>query len=99
MAPHKDEILKLIHENLEIIKGFGVRNIGLFGSIIRGQNDSSSDIDILVEFEAKTFDAYMDTKEFLEDLFGHTVDLVIKDALKPRLRDPILKEVVYAEGF
>jgi len=41
----------------------------------------------------------MDLKFFLEDLFGRRVDLVIADAVKPRLRKPILEETVYAEGL
>ncbi|MGP7976142.1 MAG: nucleotidyltransferase family protein [Desulfobaccales bacterium] len=52
-----------------------------------------------MEMEPKTFDAYMDSKEFLEQLFGCKVDLVVKDALKPRLRGPILKETIYAQGL
>jgi hypothetical protein len=52
-----------------------------------------------VDFKTKTFDAYMDLKEFLEGLFGCPVDLVLVDALKPRLRSPILKEAVHAPGL
>jgi hypothetical protein len=52
-----------------------------------------------VELEKKSFDVYMDLKDFLEEMFGCKVDLVMKDALKPRLRDPILKETVYAQGL
>jgi len=52
-----------------------------------------------VEFEHKSFDAYMDLKEFLESLFGCPVDLVLADSLKPRLRESILKETVHAPGL
>ena len=38
----------------------------------------------------------MDCKFYLEDLFGRRVDLVIEDTIKPRFREPILNEVVYA---
>ena len=41
----------------------------------------------------------MDLKEFLEGLFGRHVDLVLADAMKPRLRPYILKEAVYAPGL
>jgi len=55
-------------------------------------------IDILVEFKKgeKTFDNYMDLKFYLENLFKHDVDLVIKDALKVKLRSNILRSVKYA---
>ncbi len=41
----------------------------------------------------------MDLKLFLEDLFGRSVDLVIAEGIKPRLRESILRDVVYAAGF
>jgi predicted nucleotidyltransferase len=93
-----DQILKMIEANREEIKGFGVRRLGLFGSAARGEATETSDLDFLVELEKKTFDNYMDLKFYLEDLFGCKVDLVMKDALKPRLREPILKETIYALG-
>jgi predicted nucleotidyltransferase len=40
----------------------------------------------------------MDVKELLEGLFGRRVDLVLSDAVKPRLRQQILQETIYAEG-
>ncbi len=54
---------------------------------------------MLVEFDHKSFDAYMDLKEYLENLFDCPVDLVLADALKPRLREPILNETVHAPGL
>ncbi len=94
-----EQILKIIEANREKIKGFGVRRLGLFGSAARGEATDSSDLDFLVELEKKTFDNYMDLKFYLEYLFGCKVDLVMKDALKPRLREPILKETIYAQGL
>jgi predicted nucleotidyltransferase len=77
----------------------GVRRIGLFGSAARGEATEASDLDFLVEFERKTFDAYMGTKELLERLFSHRIDLVLADAVKPRLQSRILAEVIYASGL
>jgi predicted nucleotidyltransferase len=94
-----EQILKIIEANREKIKGLGVRRLGLFGSVARSEATETSDLDFLVDMEHKTFDAYMDLKEFLEQLFGSKVDLVTKDALKPRLREPILKETIYAQGL
>jgi uncharacterized protein len=85
------------HEKL-IRQKFGVRRIGIFGSFARGEEREDSDLDVLVVFEEgqKTFDNYMDLKFYLEDLFGREVDLVTERALKPQLKDIIMKEVVYA---
>jgi hypothetical protein len=77
----------------------GVRSLGLFGSVARGENTVASDLDFVVELEPKTFDVYMDLKAYLETLFGCSVDLVLADALKPRLREPILNETIHAPGL
>jgi predicted nucleotidyltransferase len=52
-------------------------------------------VDILVEFqEAATFDGYMDLKAFLETILSTSVDLVTEDAVKPRMRPVIEKDMV-----
>jgi hypothetical protein len=63
---------------------------------VRDESTPGSDIDLLVEFQEATYDHYMDLKFFLEDLFETEVDLVLADAVKPRLRPYISREVVYA---
>lgn len=82
----------------EIKKRFMVKEIGIFGSQIRGEAKSKSDVDILVEFEegGETFDNYMDLKFYLEDIFGKKVDLVIKNVLKEEIKEDILSQVKYA---
>jgi uncharacterized protein len=82
----------------ELKKRFGVATIGIFGSYARGEERPDSDVDVLVSFRKgeKTFDNYMDCKFYLEDLFGCKVDLVMKGAIKKRLKLNILGEVVYA---
>ena len=94
-------LLKEIEKNKEPIRKFGVKEIGLFGSHMRDEQQKRSDIDILIEFEKgkKTFDNYMDLKFFLEDLFCCKVDLVIKEAIKPRLKPYVLESVQYAVGL
>ena len=93
-----EEILKLIQQNRDRIKKYGVKRIGLFGSYLRGEQKEDSDIDILVEFEKgkKTFDNYMELKFFLEDLFKRKVDLVIAESVKPELKKYVMKSVRYA---
>jgi len=96
-----EKILELIHKNQNEIKKFGVKRIGLFGSYLRNNQKTNSDIDILVEFKKgkKTFDNYMDLKFFLESLFNHNVDLAIKEALRIELKPNILRSVKYATGL
>jgi predicted nucleotidyltransferase len=94
----KNEILKMIQRHADDLKGYGVIKVGIFGSFARATYNSKSDIDVLVEFgrEKKTFDNYMGLKFYLEKLFRRKVDLVIKDALKARIKDRVLSEVKYA---
>ena len=93
------DVLALLRQHEpEIQKKFGVATIGIFGSFVRGEERPDSDVDVLVTFQngRETFDNYMDCKFYLEDLFGRTVDLIIQDTIKKRLRPYILAEVVYA---
>jgi len=99
MTERREEVLKVLERHREAIRQFGVRRLGLFGSCARREANETSDLDFVVEFESKSFDAYMDLKAFLEGLFGRQVDLVLSDAIKPRLRERILKETVHAPGL
>lgn len=76
---------------------FHVTGIGLFGSFATGESTLESDIDILVEFQKghKDFFNYMRLKFYLQELLGREVDLVMKGAVKPRLRDNIFNQVQY----
>jgi len=99
MMRTRDEVLQLLALNRDRIRSFGVRSLALFGSAVRNEATEASDLDFLVEFDRKTFDNYMDLKFFLEELLDHPVDLVLRDAVKPRLRESILSEAVHAAGL
>ena len=93
-----EEIKGILAEHKEELRErFRVREIGVFGSYVRGeQKKRSSDIDILVEFEEPIgIFEFMDLEEYLSHLLGRKVDLVSRKALKPRIGEYILKEVVY----
>ncbi len=80
----------------ELRRRFSVRRIGLFGSFGRDRADSRSDVDLLVEMDEPTFDHYMELKFFLEEHFNRSVDLVLSDTVKPRLKPLLAREVNYA---
>jgi predicted nucleotidyltransferase len=94
--PTRNEILATIDAHADELRRLGARSLALFGSMARGEGSDSSDIDLLVELQPKTFDSYMDVKLFLEKVLGRKVDLVLADAVKPRLRPMILAEAVHA---
>lgn len=79
----------------ELHQRFGVAEIDLFGSLARDEADENSDIDLLVEFQGKAdFDRFMDLRFFLEELLGTKVDLVTRNALKPRMRPLVEAEAI-----
>ena len=98
----KNEILKVIRENREKIKEFGVKRIGIFGSFARDEAGEESDIDIIVEFdlEGLTFDKYLAFEEFLKSLFSKKVDIITKDGLETirieHIKNEIKKSIIYA---
>lgn len=80
-------------------KRYQVETIGVFGSFVRGEDTPKSDVDILVEFsEPNTIDLFdfIRLEEFLSQKLEIKVDLVTKKALKPMIKDQILKETIYA---
>ncbi len=93
-------VIRVLDEHREELRRLGVRRLGLFGSTARNEATETSDLDFLVELQQKSFDAYMDLKSLLEQLFGRHVDLVSPENLKPRLRDRIAKDLRnYATGL
>ncbi|MDI3502729.1 MAG: uncharacterized protein PWR09_854 [Archaeoglobi archaeon] len=89
------EILKNHKEELRRL--FGVKEIGIFGSYVRGEQTEISDVDILVEFEREIGWEIVDLKEYLEKLLGVKVDLVSKRGIvrRPLLWEHVKKEVIY----
>ena len=94
------EIKKILEKNNDFLRQtFHIREIGIFGSFVKGEEktDNDSDVDILITFNKghKDFFNYMRLKYYLEDILGREVDLVIKEAVKPRLKERIFREVEY----
>lgn len=92
-VPDLDEIVDRLESNSERIRSYGVSEIQVFGSYVRGDQGQDSDIDFLVEFEEGRglFDDFIGLKRFLDDLFEPDVDVVKKDKVREELRDEILR--------
>lgn len=74
---------------------YKVKEIGVFGSYVRGVAKKKSDVDILVDFEEPiSLLKFIELENYLSDVIGLKVDLVMKDALKPRIGRHILQEVI-----
>ena len=94
-AKTKEDILEVVLRERKRLAELGVVSIGLFGSFVRGDQHSESDIDLLVEFipQKHTFDNFIDLSFLLEDLLGHKVEIITPQALSPYIGPHILKEV------
>jgi hypothetical protein len=98
-----DKKLERIKQMLVELKPFlqqkyKVKEIGIFGSYVKGKEKKTSDIDILVEFEEEAeigLIEFVHLENYLTDLLGIKVDLVLKRALKPNIGSKIMQEVIY----
>lgn len=95
--PARRAVLALFDRERGRLRSLGVRRIGLFGSVLRGQSRPESDIDVLVEFDParKSFDALVELASWLETQLGHEVELVTTEGLSPYIGPKILEEAEF----
>ena len=97
-ASNLERIISILKEHkAELKETYRVKEIGIFGSYVRGEYKEKSDLDILVEFDEDAkigLLRFVNLENYLSDLIGFKVDLVEKSALKPRIGENILREVI-----
>jgi predicted nucleotidyltransferase len=91
-----ERIRRVLKRNLPMLRErYHIQSLGLFGSYVRREQSADSDLDLLVTFsEVPSLLRFVALENELCDLVGVQVDLVMRDALKPRLGRRILEEVV-----
>ncbi|MGG7660837.1 nucleotidyltransferase family protein [Dyadobacter sp. BHUBP1] len=87
------QILKELKPELAI--KYHVSSIGLFGSVVRDDFSTNSDVDIIVDFSEPVGIEFIDLANLIEDRIGKPVDLVSKNGIKPRYYSEIAPEIVY----
>jgi len=97
MITNVNDIRAIVQKHTDFLRDtYHVEKIGVFGSVARGDNADTSDIDVLVEFsEPIGMFKFVKLEEYLSQLIGKKIDLVTKNALKPAIKEDILHEVVY----
>jgi hypothetical protein len=90
-------IQHILAANSSKLKSFGVKQIGVFGSVAKNEQHPNSDIDILVSLdkESKTLRNFLSLAYYLEDLLQNKVDLVTKESLSKYVKNNILDTVLY----
>lgn len=88
------QIVAVLQEHREHLRGLGVQRIALFGSAVRGELGPHSDVDVVVEFSETTYRRFIALKAFLESILGRKVDLLTPDAITGRLKAEIEKDLI-----
>jgi predicted nucleotidyltransferase len=93
---HLAKIIEILRQHLpELSRKYGVETLGIFGSRVRTDQSPESDLDLLVTFSTPPgLLAFIELEQYLSDLLGVEVDLVMKSALKPTIGKRILSEVI-----
>ena len=96
----RDEILNVIRKHRDILAKYKVREIGLFGSFVRDEQEDRSDIDLFVDFEEPSIENFMGLSSFFEKLFGKKVEILTPagvDSIRIKcIKEEIKRSIVYA---
>jgi len=98
MDKRVQEMLRLIKEHKQFLEErYRVKELGIFGSVVRGEQTRRSDVDILVDFyEVPDLLDFINLEQYLQRVLKKKVDLVRKPVVRKELKERILNEVVYA---
>ena len=93
-----DQIKSILKQKKPELMASGISEIGIFGSYLRGEQNESSDVDILIDLvRPSKLDLLqlISLEDDLKEELGIPVDLVIKSSLKPNISKSVLAEVEY----
>jgi len=96
---NQDEVIARLKQQRDRLRPYSVQALYLFGSVARNEASATSDVDLLVEFEAGAHIGLFDfvrLRRLLAEILGCEVDLVTRDALHPSMKDSILEEAIRA---
>lgn len=89
-------VMTLNKHKSQIFNNYNLKELGIFGSFVRGENNIKSDIDMIVEYKiTPDLLKYIELENHIEKILNIKVDLVIKNSIRPELKSDILREVIY----
>jgi predicted nucleotidyltransferase len=94
-----EQALRTLRDAEPALRAKGVVHAAVFGSTARGDRRLDSDIDILIDFDSAarvTIYDYVAVKDDIAALFDQPVDVVDREGLKPHLRQPVARDLIYA---
>jgi predicted nucleotidyltransferase len=97
---NRNQVLRIIADHRETLaRDFGVKSLALFGSVVRNEANTASDVDLLVEFDDRPIGLFhlSRTQHYLEKILDVArVDVVLREGIKPALKERILREAIDA---
>ncbi len=97
MSNELKKSVMLINKNLDFIKkNYNIKNIGIFGSVVKNKQTKKSDVDVLVELQEPVgFFKFLELENYLSKILKRKVDLTTKKSLKQAVKKEILKDIIY----
>ncbi len=86
---------KLLSHKQELIQKYHINSLAVFGSVSRGDNTEISDVDILVDFTQPIGIGFIDLADELESILNNKIDLVSRNAVKPKYFEQIKNDLQY----
>lgn len=97
ISSREDIVTYLENKKQFFYDGFGVTRMGVFGSFVRDEQTSSSDIDMVIEMEKgrKNIHSFLQLKRFLEKELERKIDLGFENSLKPVIKEKLKSRIIY----
>ena len=96
---NRDDVIRTLQQRESDLRARGVTHAAVFGSVARDEQRPDSDIDILVDLDPDvvvTMFDYAGLKAYVASLFRGPVDVIDREALKPRLRPSVIADAIHA---
>ena len=84
-----------MEQKKSLFQKYPIKELAIFGSYAREEQNPKSDLDILVEFHSSIGSEFIELGDELEEMLGIKVDLVSKKGIKPRYLEQIKDELIY----
>ena len=93
-----DATKQVLNEEKNRLRNLGVDRVGIFGSVVRGEERPESDVDILLELQPNhnlTLLSLVELEDYLSDRLSRKADIVIGSSIKPLIKEKVYREVLY----
>ena len=87
------DVVRALKSHEAELKELGVEHLFLFGSVVRGETDSASDVDLFFDHQKGRLGLYelLDVKQKTQEILGIATDIMTRASLHPLLREQIEK--------